>query len=72
MGAEEGGITVKPEKTEPDKVDPDCDRQRHIKTKFEVYGEEMIEKTVALSGKSGRIYVPLEWLGKNVKVIRVH
>jgi len=26
--------------------------------KFEVYGEEMIEKKVKLSGNSGRVYLP--------------
>lgn len=40
--------------------------------KFEVYGEEMIEKAVKQSGNSGRIYLPPEWVGKNVKVIRTH
>jgi len=40
-------------------------------TKFELYGQEMIEKSVARSGKSGRVYVPLEWLGKSIKIIRV-
>ncbi len=41
------------------------------KAKFEVYGEEMIEKQVRPSGASGRIYLPPEWVGKNVKVIRL-
>jgi putative transposon-encoded protein len=41
------------------------------KAKFEVYGEEMIDKCVKPSGKSGRIYLPPEWVGKNVKVIRL-
>ena len=63
---------MKPEKIDVDSREPGCASNCHLKTKFEVYGEEMIEKTVALSGKSGRIYVPLDWLGKNVKVIRVH
>lgn len=40
--------------------------------KFEIYGEEMIEKQVSLSGKSGRVYLPQEWVGKSVKIIRVH
>ncbi|ADK86157.1 hypothetical protein Deba_2803 [Desulfarculus baarsii DSM 2075] len=39
--------------------------------KFEVYGEEMIEKTVKPSGNSGRVYLPPEWIGKNVKIIRI-
>lgn len=42
-----------------------------LPTKFEVYGEEMVEKTVTKSGKSGRVYLPAEWLGKRVKVIRL-
>jgi hypothetical protein len=41
------------------------------KTKFGVFGEEMIEKEVKLSGNTGRIYLPLDWVGKHVKIIRV-
>ena len=33
------------------------------KVKFEVYGEEMIEKKVKLSGNSGRVYLPPDWVG---------
>ncbi len=40
------------------------------KVKFEIYGEEMIQKTVKSSGNSGRIYLPPEWIGKKVKVIK--
>ncbi len=40
-------------------------------SKFEVFGQEMIEKVVAKSGNSGRIYLPRDWIGKRVKVIRV-
>lgn len=43
---------------------------RH-KAKFEVYGEEMIEKEVKQSGNSGRVYLPPEWVGKQVKIIRI-
>ena len=41
------------------------------KPKFEVYGEEMIEKEVKESGNSGRVYLPPEWIGKHVKIIRI-
>ncbi len=41
------------------------------KSKFEVYGEEMIEKEVRQSGNSGRVYLPPEWVGKRVKIIRI-
>jgi len=43
---------------------------RH-KVKFEVYGEEMLEKRVNSSGSSGRVYLPSEWVGRRVKVIRI-
>jgi len=41
------------------------------RAKFEVYGEEMIEKEVKQSGNSGRVYLPPEWVGKHVKIIRI-
>ena len=40
------------------------------KVKFEVYGEEMVEKAVKLSGNSGRVYLPPDWVGCRVKIIR--
>lgn len=39
--------------------------------KFELCGLEMIDKTVTRSGKSGRVYLPYEWCGKHVKIIRL-
>ena len=41
------------------------------KVKFEVYGEEMIEKRVRLSGNSGRVYLPPDWVDHHVKIIRI-
>ena len=41
------------------------------KSKFEVWGEEMIEKEVRQSGNSGRVYLPPEWIGRHVKIIRI-
>jgi len=41
------------------------------KVKFEIYGEEMIEKEVKLSGNSGRVYLPPDWVGHQVKIIRI-
>ena len=40
-------------------------------SKFEVWGEEMIEKEVRQSGNSGRVYLPPEWVGRHVKIIRI-
>jgi len=42
------------------------------KVKFEIFGEEMLEKEVKLSGNSGRVYLPPDWVGKNVKIIRTN
>ena len=39
--------------------------------KFEVFGEEMVEKQVKPSGNSGRVYLPPDWVGSRVKVIRI-
>lgn len=41
------------------------------KVKFEIYGEEMIEKKVKASGNSGRVYLPPNWVNHNVKIIRI-
>ena len=41
------------------------------KVKFEVFGEEMVEKIVKLSGNSGRVYLPPDWVGSRVKIIRI-
>lgn len=41
------------------------------KVKFEIFGEEMIEKKVKQSGNSGRVYLPPNWVGHDVKIIRI-
>lgn len=38
-------------------------------TKIRLTGFEMLEKQVNKSGNSGRVYVPIEWIGKKVKII---
>ncbi len=40
-------------------------------SKFEVFGQEMIEKVVKQAGNSGRVYLPPDWVGKTVKIIRL-
>ena len=39
------------------------------KTNIQLIGYEMLEKKVNKSGNSGRVYVPVEWIGKRVKII---
>jgi putative transposon-encoded protein len=39
------------------------------KTKIQLTGYEMLEKLVNKSGNSGRVYVPIEWINKRVKII---
>ncbi len=41
------------------------------KAKFGVFGQEMIEKEVKPAGNSGRVYLPQDWVGKHVKIIRI-
>jgi putative transposon-encoded protein len=41
------------------------------RVKFEIYGEEMLEKEVKTSGKSGRVYLPPDWIGSRVKIIKM-
>ena len=47
------------------------DHDQPPKVKFEVFGEEMIEKEVKWSGNTGRVYLPPDWVGKYVKIIRI-
>jgi putative transposon-encoded protein len=41
------------------------------KAKFGLFGVEMIEKEVKPKGNTGRIYLPANWVGKLVKIIRI-
>ncbi len=41
------------------------------KVKFEIYGEEMIDKKVRPSGASGRVYLPPDWVDRYVKIIKI-
>ena len=40
-------------------------------TQIQLTGYEMLEKKVNKSGNSGRVYVPIEWIGKKVKIILI-
>ena len=44
---------------------------KSLQAKFGVFGKEMIEKKVKPSGNSGRVYLPSDWVGKHVKIIRI-
>ncbi len=41
------------------------------RVKFEIYGEELVEKIVKVSGMTGRIYLPQDWIDHQVKIVRV-
>ena len=58
---------------EDNKITDDTNPSSPVQTKvkFEIWGEEMIEKKVKLSGNSGRVYLPPNWVGHNVKIIRI-
>ena len=64
------------EKNQTDEKEPTSEVQSIVnalnnKVKFEIYGEEMIEKRVKSSGNSGRVYLPPNWVGHKVKIIRI-
>lgn len=40
-------------------------------TKIQLTGFQMLEKKVNKSGNSGRVYVPINWIGKKVKIILI-
>ncbi len=58
----------------PNKIKPQetksIDQPKNL-VKFEIYGEEMLDKVVKSSGNSGRVYLPPQWIGHKVKIIRV-
>jgi putative transposon-encoded protein len=39
--------------------------------KIEIFGNEIIEKRVKACANSGRVYLPPDWVGHKVKIIRV-
>jgi len=43
----------------------------NIKTgmKIEIEAYQVIEKIVKSGGNSGRVYVPVDWIGKRVKIL---
>jgi putative transposon-encoded protein len=53
------------------KIDNRASEKRANRVRFEVYGQEMLEKMVRASGNSGRVYLPTTWVGCQVKIVRV-
>ena len=64
-------MTDKNQQVESPVTSEDLKPAPQARVKFEVYGEEMIEKEVKSSGNSGRIYLPPNWVGHTVKIIKV-
>jgi|WetSurMetagenome_2_1015567.scaffolds.fasta_scaffold56074_3 hypothetical protein len=49
-----------------------AEQQPSGKVKFEIYGEEMIEKKVRREHVfSGRLYLPPSWVDRRVKIIKI-
>jgi len=64
-------ISPKKEKIPREQASTEGMGYKPFSVKFEAFGEEMIEKEVKQSGNSGRVYLPPEWVGKHVKIIRI-
>ena len=67
------------------RIRPACDREDRLddatpyalhlasgkQAKIEIFGNEIIEKRVKACANSGRVYLPPEWIGHKVKIIRI-
>jgi putative transposon-encoded protein len=51
--------------------EPPSPEKKGGKIKLELYGEEIVEKVVRPSAGSGRVYLPPDWVGCRVKIIRL-
>jgi len=56
---------------EKSKIDKPVVGRLQDSVRFEVYGQELLEKMVRASGNSGRVYLPTHWVGRQVKIIRI-
>lgn len=45
--------------------------KQHKTIKIKIEGFEVIEKTVKAQGNAGRVYLPVQWVGKKVKVVLI-
>jgi putative transposon-encoded protein len=41
-----------------------------LPSEFKVIGFEMLDREVRQSGNTGRVYLPKNWIGSRVKIIR--
>lgn len=41
------------------------------KMEIKIEGYQIVEKVVKQSGNSGRVYVPIDWVDKKVKVVLI-
>jgi len=65
-------MVISKKETESKKIRPETDNSgKYPKPRCGVYGVEMIEKEVKARGNTGRIYLPSDWVGKVVKIIRI-
>lgn len=63
---------VKKTESKKEKISSSLPLDSYLKVKFEVYGEEIISKQVKRNGLNcGRVYLPPQWVGKNVKLVRI-
>lgn len=45
--------------------------QSGVPQSFEIKGFEILEKTAKAQGTSGRVYVPPDWIGHRVAIVRL-
>lgn len=49
-----------------------AEEQNYKVARIIIYGQEILEKKVALSYNCGRVYLPVAWIGKRIKIVRVN
>jgi putative transposon-encoded protein len=71
----EGSFMLNTPKTRPKRavkmVNNVTELVEELPSELKVTGFEMIEREVKQSGNTGRVYLPKNWIGSTVKIIRV-
>ena len=52
-------------------LNKETEMQKKGLMKVEIYGYEAIEKTAVKAGTTARVYLPVGWAGKKIKIVRL-
>ena len=63
------GVTIRGNTAQETFLAQEAHANSHKSLKITLTAFEVIEKTVKAQGSTGRVYLPVDWIGKRVKVI---